>query len=106
VDWSDSIAWIVLGLMGNAAFFSRFLVQWVASERARESVIPRAFWHLSIVGSLLLLAYAIHKRDPIFILAYLPNAFVYIRNLVLIRRKETGGAEASVLQRNAPADPG
>ena len=106
MDWSDSIAWIVLGLMGNAAFFSRFLVQWLASERARESIIPLSFWHLSIVGSLLLLAYAVHKRDPIFILAYLPNAFVYIRNLVLIRRKEAGDAEASVLRRNAPVDSG
>lgn len=106
MDWSDSIAWIVLGLMGNAAFFSRFLVQWLASERARESVIPRAFWHLSIVGSLLLLTYAIHRRDPIFILAYLPNAFVYIRNLILIRRKEAGDAEASLLHRDAPVDPG
>jgi len=106
VDWSDSIAWIVLGLMGNAAFFSRFLVQWLASERARESVIPRAFWHLSIVGSLLLLTYAIHRRDPIFILAYLPNAFVYIRNLILIRRKEAGDAEAALLHRDAPVDPG
>ena len=106
MDWSDSIAWIVLGLMGNAAFFSRFLVQWVASERARESVIPRAFWHLSILGSLLLLAYAIHKRDPIFILAYLPNAFVYIRNLILIRRKETGHAQATLLPRDAPVDSG
>ena len=106
MDWSDSIAWIVLGLMGNAAFFSRFLVQWLASERARQSVIPRAFWHLSIVGSLLLLTYAIHRRDPIFILAYLPNAFVYIRNLILIRRKEAGDAEASLLHRDAPVDPG
>jgi lipid-A-disaccharide synthase-like uncharacterized protein len=106
VDWSDSIAWIVLGLMGNAAFFSRFLVQWLVSERAGASVIPRAFWHLSIVGSLLLLTYAIHKRDPMFILAYLPNAFVYIRNLILIRRKEAGDTEASLLHRDAPVDPG
>jgi len=104
VDWSDSITWIVLGLMGNAAFFSRFLVQWLASERARESIIPRSFWYLSILGSLLLLAYAIHKRDPIFILAYLPNAFVYIRNLVLIRRKEAGDARASLLRGDAPVD--
>ena len=106
MDWSDSIAWIVLGLMGNAAFFSRFLVQWLASERARESIIPRAFWHLSIVGSLLLLAYAIHRRDPIFVLAYLPNAFVYIRNLILIRRKEAGPVEASLLQGDATIDSG
>ena len=106
VDWSDSTAWIVLGLMGNAAFFSRFLVQWLASERARESIIPRAFWHLSIVGSLLLLAYAIHRRDPIFVLAYLPNAFVYIRNLILIRRKEAGAGGATLLHGDATIDSG
>lgn len=92
--------------MGNAAFFSRFLVQWLASERAHESVIPRAFWHLSIVGTLLLLAYALHKRDPIFVLAYLPNALVYTRNLILIRRKEAASREASMVHRDAPVDPG
>jgi len=104
VDWSDSITWIALGLMGNAAFFSRFLVQWLASERAHDSVIPRSFWHLSIVGSLLLLTYALHKRDPIFVLAYLPNVFVYIRNLILIRRREAGGAQAEVFPRDARVD--
>jgi len=86
IDLSDP--WLWFGLAGNVAFFSRFLVQWVASERARASVIPMAFWHLSIVGSLIMLVYAIHKRDPVFMLAYLPNAFVYIRNLMLIKKNE------------------
>jgi lipid-A-disaccharide synthase-like uncharacterized protein len=86
VDWSDSKFWLVFGLVGNAAFFSRFLIQWVASERAGQSVIPVAFWHLSLIGSAILLIYAIHRRDPVFILAYLPNAFVYIRNLMLIKK--------------------
>jgi len=90
MDWSDSVYWIAFGLLGNAAFFSRFLVQWIASERAGRSLVPVAFWYLSIVGSVILLIYAIHRGDPIFVLAYLPNAFIYTRNLVLVRREQNG----------------
>jgi lipid-A-disaccharide synthase-like uncharacterized protein len=86
MDWTDDWRWLALGLVGNAAFFSRFLVQWVASERAGRSYVPTIFWHLSLVGSALLLAYALHRRDPVFVLAYLPNGFVYLRNLALVRR--------------------
>jgi lipid-A-disaccharide synthase-like uncharacterized protein len=95
LDWSDDLHWLVFGLMGNAAFGARFLVQWVASERARESVVPLLFWHLSIVGSLILLVYAIHLKNPVFTLAYLPNAFVYLRNLALIKRKREEDANAA-----------
>src|SRR5690606_15147721 len=91
MDWSDSPLWLAIGLTGNAAFFARFLVQWVASERAGRSYVPVAFWYLSIAGSLVLLAYAIHRRDPVFTLAFLPNCVVYVRNLVLLRR--TGARE-------------
>ncbi len=87
MDWGDSPAWLAFGLLGNAAFGSRFLLQWMASERAGESVVPVAFWWLSIAGSLILLIYALHLRNPVFTLAYLPNAFVYWRNLSLIRKK-------------------
>ena len=90
MDWSDSAYWIAFGLAGNAAFATRFLVQWIASERANKSVVPLAFWYLSIVGSVILLIYAIHRGDPIFTLAYLPNAFVYTRNIVLLRREQQG----------------
>jgi lipid-A-disaccharide synthase-like uncharacterized protein len=86
MDWNDSPLWLAIGLTGNAAFFSRFLVQWIASERAGRSYVPVAFWYLSIAGSLILLAYAIHRRDPVFTLAFLPNCVVYVRNLVLLRR--------------------
>jgi lipid-A-disaccharide synthase-like uncharacterized protein len=88
LDWSDDPYWLVFGLLGNVAFGSRFLVQWIASERAGESVVPLVFWHLSIVGSLILLAYAVHVESPVFTLAYLPNAFVYFRNITLVKRKE------------------
>lgn len=92
MDWNDSTVWLAIGLVGNALFFSRFLVQWVASERAGRSYLPVAFWYLSIAGSLILLAYALHRRDPVFTLAFLPNCVVYVRNLVLIRRTGARGS--------------
>ena len=91
MDWSDQLHWLALGLLGNVAFLGRFLVQWVASERAGRSYIPRSFWHLSLIGSALLLGYAIHRRDPVFGLAYLPNGVVYLRNLALLRRSAATG---------------
>jgi lipid-A-disaccharide synthase-like uncharacterized protein len=93
MDWNDDPWWLAFGLLGNAAFGSRFLVQWLASERAGASVIPLAFWYLSIAGSLVLLVYAIHRRDLVFTLAYLPNAFVYLRNLWLVKRGRPARAE-------------
>jgi lipid-A-disaccharide synthase-like uncharacterized protein len=87
LDWSDDPYWLAFGLVGNLAFGTRFLVQWLASERAGESVVPLVFWHLSIVGSLILLVYAVHVESPVFTLAYLPNAFVYMRNIALVKKK-------------------
>lgn len=87
MDWNDAPGWLLFGFLGNLAFFTRFLVQWIASERARRSYVPVAFWYLSLAGSLILLIYALHRRDPIFTLAYLPNSVVYVRNLALIRRR-------------------
>lgn len=92
MEGSETWTWVAIGLGGNALFFSRFLVQWIASERVGRSVVPRSFWYLSLGGSAALLAYAIHRRDPVFTLGFLPNAFVYLRNLALLRRS---GAEAS-----------
>jgi lipid-A-disaccharide synthase-like uncharacterized protein len=79
--------WVLLGFMGQALFTMRFIVQWVASEKRKESVIPVAFWYFSLGGGLILLAYAIHRMDPVFILAYLPGNFIYFRNLWFIYRK-------------------
>ncbi len=83
----------LLGLIGQACFFSRFLVQWVASERQRRSVVPTAFWYLSIIGGLLVLIYALWRRDPIFILGQSVGLVVYTRNLILIHAK--GGRNAA-----------
>jgi lipid-A-disaccharide synthase-like uncharacterized protein len=81
--------WILIGFLGQTMFFMRFLTQWVVSERRKESVIPLAFWYFSLGGGLILLAYAIHRQDPVFILGQATGAFIYIRNLMLIFRKRT-----------------
>jgi lipid-A-disaccharide synthase-like uncharacterized protein len=85
--------WEVVGFIGLVVFSSRFVIQWIVSERRRESVIPVSFWYLSIVGSLLLLAYAVVKRDPVFILSYLFNGFIYVRNLFLIHSRRRAAAD-------------
>jgi lipid-A-disaccharide synthase-like uncharacterized protein len=96
MDWHDGMFWLAIGLAGNAVFFSRFVVQWLASERAGRSYVPVSFWWLSIVGSLVLLLYAIHRKDPVFTLAFLPNCVVYVRNLMLIRRERLRPAEPAL----------
>jgi lipid-A-disaccharide synthase-like uncharacterized protein len=78
--------WIAIGLLGQALFTARFLVQWLASERRRQSVVPVHFWYFSLGGGLILLAYAVHRLDPVFILGQLTGLFVYARNLYFIRR--------------------
>jgi lipid-A-disaccharide synthase-like uncharacterized protein len=79
--------WIGIGLVGQMLFFGRFLVQWIASERAKRSVVPLAFWYFSIFGGSVLLVYAIYRKDPVFILGQAGGLVIYLRNLVLIRRE-------------------
>ncbi len=76
--------WVMVGLGGQLMFSGRFIVQWIASERARRSVIPLAFWYFSLAGGLILFAYAIHRHDPVFILGQSLGVFIYSRNLWLI----------------------
>jgi lipid-A-disaccharide synthase-like uncharacterized protein len=85
--------WVVLGLIGQLLFASRFVIQWVASERKGRSVIPVPFWYLSIGGSAILLIYSIHIADPVFILANILNSFIYIRNLMLIGKEKRASRE-------------
>jgi lipid-A-disaccharide synthase-like uncharacterized protein len=85
-----NVAWIIIGLVAQVLFFSRFLVQWITSEKVGESVVPVTFWYLSLSGSLLLLTYAIHIRDPIFILGQSTGFLIYTRNLYFIKRKNPG----------------
>ncbi|RDS83140.1 hypothetical protein DWU98_06625 [Dyella monticola] len=79
-------AWLVLGLIGQAVFSGRFLLQWVYSEIKRRSVVPMAFWYASIIGALLLLCYACYKKDPVFIVGQAGGLLIYVRNLHLRRR--------------------
>jgi lipid-A-disaccharide synthase-like uncharacterized protein len=78
--------WLGIGLLGQALFSMRFIVQWIASERRRRSVVPRAFWYFSIGGGATLLLYALYRRDPVFIIGQGAGLFVYARNLWLIYR--------------------
>ena len=80
--------WLGLGLFAQLMFTARFLVQWLASERAGKSIVPLLFWYLSIGGSVLLLVYSIHRKDPVFILGQSMGIFIYTRNLYLIRREK------------------
>ncbi len=84
---SKESIWLAIGFLGQAFFSMRFLIQWIASERRKESVIPISFWFFSIGGGLTLLIYAIYRLDPVFILGQGAGLFVYLRNLYLIRRK-------------------
>ena len=81
--------WLVFGLLGQACFSARFLVQWIASERRRQSVVPVHFWYFSVGGGLMLFAYAIYRQDPVFILGQAAGLVVYGRNLVLLRAAGT-----------------
>ncbi len=83
--------WVAFGFVGQFFFFMRFLCQWIVSERKGKSVIPVAFWYFSIIGSLILLTYAIQRRDPVFIVGQSTGTLIYVRNLILIyREKRTG----------------
>lgn len=79
---------IILGLAGQLMFSARFLVQWIASEKRKKSVVPISFWFLSLFGSFLLLIYAIYRKDIVFTLGQLFGFIVYIRNLLIIKNTE------------------
>ncbi|KQB97061.1 lipid-A-disaccharide synthase-like uncharacterized protein [Loktanella sp. PT4BL] len=88
-SWAE-FTWVMIGLGGQMAFTARFLVQWIASEKAGRSTVPVAFWYFSIVGGTVLLSYAIYRGDPVFILGQSMGVIIYSRNLWLIRRERLG----------------
>lgn len=88
-------AWLILGFAGQAIFTARFVVQWIESERRRNSVVPVAFWWLSLLGGSLLLAYACSRRDPVIMLGQSLGVFVYVRNLMLVEKNRRRAARAS-----------
>lgn len=81
--------WVIIGFIGQSLFFMRFFIQWLASEKAKTSVIPHAFWYFSIAGGVTLFIYALYRQDPVFILGQSTGLFIYIRNIYLIRNKPT-----------------
>jgi lipid-A-disaccharide synthase-like uncharacterized protein len=76
--------WLIIGFIGQALFSARFIVQWLKSEKAKKSVFPVAFWYFSIGGGVTLLAYAIHREDPVFIVGQATGLFIYFRNLYFV----------------------
>lgn len=90
----SDVGLLILGFFGQALFSARFLVQWIASERARRSVVPRAFWWLSLGGGLTLFLYAIARQDPVFMVGQGAGLAIYVRNLRLSaagREADAGG---------------
>lgn len=79
--------WTVIGFVAQGLFSGRFFIQWLASERKGESTVPVAFWFFSVLGGSMLLIYAIHQRDPVFILGQACGLVIYLRNLMLIYKK-------------------
>lgn len=94
--------WIIIGFFGQFLFFMRFIVQWIASERKGKVVIPKMFWYLSIAGTLVILVYAIHIKDIVFIVAQILSLFIYARNLMFERRLSLQRAEAVNSETNLP----
>ncbi|PWK40024.1 lipid-A-disaccharide synthase N-terminal domain-containing protein [Pseudomonas sp. B21-040] len=89
MNLSREAMWLAVGFIGQIAFTGRFILQWLYSEYKKRSVIPVSFWYLSIVGSTLLLAYAIYREDPVFIVGQAFGSIVYFRNLQLIAKSKS-----------------
>lgn len=95
VESTGELIWVIIGIGAQLLFSMRFIVQWIASERARNSVVPEMFWWFSITGGLTLLAYAIHRADPVFILGQSIGVVIYTRNLWLIHAAKRNAATGS-----------
>jgi lipid-A-disaccharide synthase-like uncharacterized protein len=94
---NGSTLWLTVGFVGQSLFSARFIVQWLVSEKKRASVTPTAFWYFSLAGGVVLLAYAIHRRDAVFMVGQAAGLLVYVRNLMLISRHRTSGAQGAAL---------
>lgn len=92
--WGVPVSIALVGFVGQACFFGRFLVQWVASERARKVVIPLLFWYLSLAGMLITVVYGVLRQDLVIILGQLTGGIVYVRNLILRRNERDGDLAA------------
>jgi len=86
----NDLLWLLVGFGGQALFMGRFVIQWLVSERSGRSVIPVSFWYFSILGALVLLVYAAHRRDPVFVAGQVLGVLIYLRNLRLIWLERSG----------------
>src|SRR5262249_39176322 len=102
---SDAKLWLTIGFLGQAVFTARFLVQWLASEREKDSVMPVAFWWLSLLGGLTLLTYAVHREDPVIIVGQAMGIFIYVRNLMLVAKGRRRVARHRARARSAAEPP-
>lgn len=87
--------WVCIGLIGQGLFTMRFVVQWLASEREKKSIIPAAFWYFSLAGGLTLLSYALYRQDPVFIIGQSTGLFIYLRNIYFITMGNKGTLKAA-----------
>lgn len=91
----DHGIWLVIGFIGQGFFSARFLVQWLASEKVKKSIVPNMFWWFSIGGGAILFIYALHRADPVFIVGQGAGLFIYLRNIYLIYKKQKPETPAS-----------
>lgn len=91
----QELAWIVVGFVAQFMFMMRFVMQWIYSERARRSIVPEVFWYFSMLGGAMLLAYAIHRADPVFIAGQALGLLIYARNIYFIWREKKDGSGSS-----------
>ena len=99
IAWYDSLSgteltWIIIGFVAQFMFMMRFVMQWIYSERAKRSIVPEVFWYFSLAGGAMLLAYAIHRTDPVFIAGQSLGLFIYSRNIYFIWREKKDGRDA------------
>lgn len=95
--------WLMIGFLGQAVFTARFLAQWIASEKRRDSVVPVVFWWLSLGGGMLLLAYAVNRRDPVITVGQSMGVFIYVRNLMLVAKGRRRAARRAEIAPAVPA---
>ena len=88
LSWDEPTIWLIIGFAGQILFFMRFLVQWIASERAGKSVMPDLFWYFSISGGAVLFAYALYRQDPVFMTGQGLGIFIYLRNIYFIKKEK------------------
>ena len=93
VETSGELIWVMVGFLGQAMFSARFIIQWLVSEKAKDSIVPIAFWYFSILGGMTLLTYAIWRRDPVIICGQAGGLMIYARNLWFIHSKRAREAD-------------